>query len=95
MSTCKETLCTRCAHRTVCSLKEEFINAQAAVDRIDVARDDKSIMPLSQIKWIKPIELQCIHFLRLETQKYDYNLCGTSDYNRTLTGATTGTPLDY
>ena len=78
MSPCKETLCSKCAHRTVCSIKEEYLNAQAAVDRVNVARDDNAIMTLTQIKWIEPVELKCIHFLRFESQKYDYNLCGTS-----------------
>lgn len=63
---CKETLCTRCAHREVCSLKEEFLHAQTAVDRVEVPLDDRRYIPLSQLKWIKTVELQCIHYLKQE-----------------------------
>ena len=34
----KETQCTRCGHRDVCSLKEEFLEAQKAVDEACVSR---------------------------------------------------------
>lgn len=34
----KETQCTRCGHRDVCSLKEEFLEAQKAVDEVYVSR---------------------------------------------------------
>lgn len=63
MTGIKETRCTHCAHRLVCGLKEEYLNAQTAVERVNVSRDDDSFTPLNQIKWIRPVELDCIHFM--------------------------------
>lgn len=37
----KETQCTRCSHREVCSLKEEFLAAQAAIDEAVLHRERK------------------------------------------------------
>lgn len=34
----KETQCTRCGHREVCSLKTEFLEAQKAIDEVYVSR---------------------------------------------------------
>ena len=34
----KETQCTRCGHREVCSLKTEFLKAQKAIDEVYVRR---------------------------------------------------------
>ena len=34
----KETQCTRCEHREVCSLKTEFLEAQKAIDEVYVSR---------------------------------------------------------
>lgn len=62
MTGCKETLCTRCSHGLVCGLKEQYLNAQMAVDRVEVSLDDRSVIDLRNIKWIKPVELTCIHF---------------------------------
>lgn len=33
----KETQCTHCGHREVCSLKAEFLEAQKAVDEVYVS----------------------------------------------------------
>ena len=39
----KETQCTRCGHRDVCSLKEEFLEAQKTVDEAYVADHVKTV----------------------------------------------------
>lgn len=44
----KETQCTRCGHREVCSLKTEFLEAQKAIDEVYVSR---------------PFELHCKHYI--------------------------------
>lgn len=48
----KETQCTRCGHRDVCSLKEEFLEAQKV-----------GIIHIRDIKYIEPIELHCKHYI--------------------------------
>lgn len=69
--------CCNCAHFTVCSLKEEFMNAQAAVDQVLVPRDhDENCIHLHDIKWIKPVKLDCIHFMDVPVNtrtNYDLN----------------------
>ena len=72
----KELRCASCAHKIVCSIKEEFANAQDAVDRVTVPLDDNATISLNQIKWIKPVSLDCIHFLSDGKQReYPTNLC--------------------
>lgn len=64
----KETQCTRCGHRDVCSLKEEFLEAQKAVDEAYVSspcEDGKKVgmIHIRDIKYIEPIELHCKHYI--------------------------------
>ena len=64
----KETQCTHCGHREVCSLKAEFLEAQKAVDEVYVSRsceDGKKVAMINihNIKYIKPVELRCKHYV--------------------------------
>ena len=64
----KETQCTRCGHREVCSLKTEFLEAQKAIDEVYVSRpceDGKkvSMIRVRDIKHIEPVELRCKHYI--------------------------------
>ena len=64
----KETQCTRCEHREVCSLKTEFLEAQKAIDEVYVSRpceDGKkvSMIRVRDIKHIEPVELRCKHYI--------------------------------
>lgn len=70
---CKETLCTNCSHREVCSFKDQFLEAQKAVDNIEVSRPSAeinsiSLIRLSNISWIKPVELVCKHYTKTSPQ---------------------------
>jgi len=58
----KETRCTRCDHLPICSLKEQFIAAQKAVNDVNVPLGGNSIKGLRHFGWIKPVELECVHF---------------------------------
>lgn len=62
----KETLCTRCFHREICSLKEQFLAAQNAVDNVFVSLGDHSSIKLGDIQSIKPVELMCKHYIKKE-----------------------------
>lgn len=64
----KETQCTRCGHREVCSLKTEFLEAQKAIDEVYVSRpceDGKKVgmIRIRDIKYIEPVELHCKHYI--------------------------------
>lgn len=64
----KETQCTRCGHREVCSLKTEFLEAQKAIDEVYVSRpceDGKKVgmIRVRDIKYIEPVELRCKHYI--------------------------------
>jgi hypothetical protein len=64
----KETQCTHCVHREVCSLKTEFLEAQKAVDEAYVSRpceDGKKVttIRICNIKYIKPVELHCEYYI--------------------------------
>lgn len=64
----KETQCTRCGHREVCSLKTEFLEAQNAIDEVYVSRpceDGKKVVMIRirDIKYIEPVELRCKHYM--------------------------------
>lgn len=53
----RESRCANCEHRKVCSFKEQFLNAQKAVDEVTVHTGDKSIKYLRNFDWIKRVEL--------------------------------------
>lgn len=60
-------MCTTCSHKKVCSLKAEFLEAQKAVNNLYISRpcNEKhkvSMIALEDFKFIKPIELECIHY---------------------------------
>ena len=64
---CKETMCTTCIHQDVCSLKRKFLDAQKAVDGL-IVYDELPTGLLGQVKlrdigFIKPVELECIHYV--------------------------------
>jgi hypothetical protein len=63
----KETACTNCFHRKVCSLKTTFLKAQEAANRLSITTNEGdgtfSSIPVSEVSWIKPIILDCVHRL--------------------------------
>ena len=59
----KETQCTRCGHREVCSLKTEFLEAQKAIDEVYVSRPCEDGKKVCDIKYIEPVELHCKHYI--------------------------------
>lgn len=67
----RETCCSRCAHLEVCSLKEKLLKAQEGVNNVKIYIAETNGMRelrLSNIAWIKPVNLSCVHFLeRKET----------------------------
>ena len=66
-STLNKINCTICAHYEVCSKKETYKKAQEAVDRVSVFLGENSdgfvTIDLCHIDWIKPVVLECTHFL--------------------------------
>lgn len=58
----KETCCTHCSHLHVCALKSTLIAAQEAIDRVHVTLQEDVAEPLSNIEFIKPVTLECVHF---------------------------------
>lgn len=57
----KETLCTNCMHRQVCTYKEQFLSVQEAVDNLTVEIGDDSVN-VQNVSWLKPIKLDCRHY---------------------------------
>lgn len=62
MDTCRETACTKCAHREVCKFKEEFLKAQTAVNDVMVHFDENRMIRLRDIKWIPTVDLRCNYY---------------------------------
>lgn len=62
----KETMCTRCAHRTVCKNTETFLAAQKEVNKVTITRES-TVLDLSDIPWIQPVELVCKNYLENKT----------------------------
>lgn len=93
MTCVKETLCTSCVHLPVCSKKEEYLAAQTAVDKVFVGTGDKQGIYLRDIKWIKPVQLQCNYYMSMSygyatlrgidvtdgSSNLTTNKCGTGD----------------
>lgn len=58
----RETQCSNCGHRPVCSKSADFIIAQKAIDDVSVcAGEDGSIMHVRDMDWLT-VELICRHY---------------------------------
>lgn len=65
----KETACTRCKHLHVCKFKDEFLDAQNAVDNVimsgkqidETGKEQFYERYLSSIDYIEPVKLKCKH----------------------------------
>jgi hypothetical protein len=65
----KETSCTRCKHLHVCKFKEEFLDAQNAVENTTIVvkqtdptgKEQIHTRYISDIDYIEPIKLRCKH----------------------------------
>lgn len=62
MRSYKEISCNTCAHQEVCVYKDKFKAVREAVDELTVNLGDNRMIKLSDISWIKPVELKCGHF---------------------------------
>lgn len=62
----KETICSGCAHLQVCSLRNDMLSVISSIDNLTVNLGDNRTVHLSDIPWVKPISLQCIHYLQKE-----------------------------
>lgn len=56
----KETQCTRCSHREVCSLKPEFLEAQKIID--EACLIGLATIYIRDIEYIEPVKLRCKHY---------------------------------
>ena len=65
----KETICSGCVHLQVCSLRNDMLSAMSSINNMEVSLGDNRMVYLRDIPWIKPISLQCIHYLRKEAIK--------------------------
>lgn len=87
MTNCKETQCTRCIHREVCALKEDFLAACDATWGFTYTRKDGGMMRIVDTPFISPIELQCKYYQQIINTRnglFDVtNLCGDSDATST------------
>ena len=69
---CKKTLCTSCAHLSVCLLKETYLKAQESIDQAwiyEVEGDSTRIMYIANLRdWLTIPALKCKHY-----QKKDWS----------------------
>lgn len=68
----KETLCTRCAHREVCTYKQDYLDILKAVENATVTRDT----PDGEITSKKVIHYDFISEISVKC-KYNQNQTGT------------------
>ena len=64
----KETACTRCVHRDVCSKKDIFMKARKTADGLCLyLRDENNsttTQSISDYDWIRPIQLECKYYIK-------------------------------
>lgn len=64
MTGVKETQCTRCIHREVCSFKKDFLLAQEVVDNAVYKLDiDGNGVYIGDIPFLYPVELKCKYYV--------------------------------
>lgn len=75
-NTCKESLCTRCAHLSVCSYRDEYLNLQEKIDNLEITMIEPDgatyYTKLQNIPWIRPVELSCIYFMESKPDPKNY-----------------------
>ena len=75
-NTCKESLCTRCAHLSVCSYRDEYLNLQENIDNLEITMIESDgatyYTKLQNIPWIRPVELSCIYFMEHRPEPRNY-----------------------
>lgn len=65
---CKETLCSKCVHRCVCSHVETFLKIQTAADNLTITTSEGiENVKVSELPWVKAIEPQCVFYSRNES----------------------------
>lgn len=58
----KETLCPKCVHLAVCSLKHKFLEVRKAADDISISSSEgDGIRLVSDIEWIT-VTVDCKHY---------------------------------
>lgn len=60
MSATRETLCTNCGHRQVCSKASEFMAIQKAVDNLTIETEKGGVMFVRDSEWLH-VSVQCSH----------------------------------
>lgn len=79
----EETLCSNCNHREVCSLTDQYLKAQKAVDDVSVTLghdgNKVSFKRLRDFDWIKRVRLECIHFSPNKTWMRDISAKNTEN----------------
>lgn len=84
-NTCKESLCTRCAHLSVCSYRDKYLNLQEQINNLEISMIESDgetyFTKLQHIPWIRPVELSCIYFMenRLELLRNYFTTSGHSN----------------
>lgn len=73
----KETECTHCIHKEVCFFKQEFLEAQEAVDKTYVSKpssdgENVGMIRIQDLKFIKPILLHCVHYCEENKNEISY-----------------------
>ena len=62
MEPSEKILCKSCDHADVCAKKNEYRDAQEAVNNLMVHFEDKRSTYLRSIDWISGIQLQCKYY---------------------------------
>lgn len=82
-SSIEGTMCANCSHRDVCSLKDQFIAAQKAVDEVSVNLgcdgNKMSFKRLRDFNWIKRVKLECTNFIEKRTVRETHSIPAISD----------------
>ena len=84
-NTCKESLCTRCAHLSVCSYRDKYLKLQEQINNLEISMIESDgatrFTKLQNIPWIRPVELSCIYFMenRLELLRNYFTSSGHSN----------------
>lgn len=57
----RETQCTSCIHRTMCKYRDIYLHALEQVLKMEIGfdEDSKKLVPISELEFLNPIELDC------------------------------------
>lgn len=66
--------CDECIHNNICKIKEDFIGVKDTISKMNVKSKNGKYYQMSEIDFLKPIEINCRYFYAKSTNVKEKNI---------------------